>query len=549
MKMKNMTYKEFIEQVKTQLNTFSLQDLRFIIQMWATEQSPAKREEFLRKLTLQQNIIVKDPESINGNILEELTLFADRVKDGEFYEGYGWDSEIDDERAFGDESWAEEVETFFIEANKSLRNGNYELAITINEVLFNLLAEYSEYLPGQYDVEDNITTDLNEARSCYLRATYLSSPINERCERMLEVVEKIQGDINENVNLKAMLNVDTEILPDFDDFLLGWIELLKKHDQHHNRFLLREAIKLSGGVKALATFAQEEGSTHPEAFIDWIAELERKEDYQQMIDAAEKGLEDVIGTYGPLRAEIAEALVKAGKHMNSLEIQLKGWQEAFYSYPSLSRLLFLLTIAEKKNIYQEEIETAIKITKTAKISDNLQTQLYLLAGDYKAAFNFCKDKKALGWTYGTNPKILVIPFFLKYLAKGETLNSGVNRLWEWALLNTYSQNRFEAINEHYQQAMDNIIETIYLTPKEEKKYLEWCIKETGERIDAIVKNQYRKSYYKAAMLLIATAEVLIIQGEKSMGYDLLKKYRQQYPHHRRFQQEVKIALSSSHSIL
>lgn len=542
-----MTYKKFIEQVNARLNNFSLDDLRLVILEWATKLPTAKREEFLRKLVLPQNTSMNGSEGSNEHILEELTLFADQVKDGEFYEGYGWDYEIEDERAFGDESWVEEVENFFIEANEAFRSGNYELATKIYEVLLPLLSDYSEYLPAQDDVEDMINTDLNEARSCYLRVTYLSSSPHERCERMLKVVENIQFDIGDSVNLQAMINTDTEPIPDFNDFLLSWIELLKKHHGQHVKFLLREAVKLSGGMKAIAEFALDEGATHPEAFIDWIAALEQEKNYQQMIYAAEKGLEKVVGVHFLLRAEIAKALAKAGIGINNLEIQLKGWQEAFYSDPSLSRLLSLLAIAEQKNIYHEEIETAINKTKTAKISDNLQTQLFLLAGKYQEAFKFCKNKKALGWTYGHNPKILVIPFFLKYLAKSETQNSGVSLLWDWALINTRGYwFGSEDLIKGYQQAMDKIFETIHLTPKEEKKYLEWCIKETGERIDAIVKNQYRKSYYKAAMLLIATAETLIIQGKKSVGRDFFLKYKQRYPHHRRFQQEVKLALSSSH---
>jgi len=545
--MINMTYKEFIEQVQTRLNNFSLKDLRLVILEWATKLPPAKRKEFLRKLILPQNIIINDSEGVNEHILEELTLFADQVKDGEFYEGYGWDYEIEDERVFGDESWVEEVETFFIEANEAFRSGNYEIATKIYEVLFSLLSDHAENLPAQYDAEDMIKTDLNEARSCYLRVTYLSSSPHERCERMLNVVKNIQFDIGKSVNLQAMINADMEPIPDFNDFLLSWIELLKKHDEPHFKFLLREAVKLSGGIKAIAEFAQEEGATHPEAFIEWIEELEQEKNYQQMINAAEKGLEKVTGIHAILRAKIAEALAKAGKYVNNLEIQLRGWQEAFYSDPSLSRLLSLLTIADQKDIYQEEIEIAINKIKTVMVSDNLRAQLHLLAGNYQAAYNSCKNKKALGWTYGSNPKILVIPFFLKYLAKREKKNSGVNLLWKWALQNTcgYRYGSDDML-ERYQQVMEDIFETIHLTPKEEKKYLEWCIKETGERIEAIVGNQYRKSYHKAAMLLIATAETLIIQGKKSAGLDLYFKYQQRYSRHRRFQQEVKSALSSSH---
>lgn len=62
-----------------------------------------------------------------------------------------------------------------------------------------------------------------------------------------------------------------------------------------------------------------------------------------------------------------------------------------------------------------------------------------------------------------------------------------------------------------------------LNGEQEEFYLKWCSDEIGCRIDAIVSNQHRGSYHKAAGLLAAMAETLANREEKQEGMDLIER--------------------------
>ena len=150
----------------------------------------------------------------------------------------------------------------------------------------------------------------------------------------------------------------------------------------------------------------------------------------------------------------------------------------------------------------------------------------------------------MGWSYGHNPKGLVIPFFLVLLCKGKNLYSAQNleQLWNEAV-NNISGYSYNNLAERFQRAMDRVFQSIQLSKDEENKYMRWCIQETGRRVDAIVGNKHRKSYHKAANLLVALAEVLANRDMKSSGIDLIERYRQKYHRHSAFRQELMLTIS------
>ncbi|HZK85229.1 MAG TPA: hypothetical protein VFC58_11230 [Desulfosporosinus sp.] len=86
---------------------------------------------------------------------------------------------------------------------------------------------------------------------------------------------------------------------------------------------------------------------------------------------------------------------------------------------------------------------------------------------------------------------------------------------------------------------------MHLNRDQEEFYLKWCTDEIGRRIDAIVSNQHRGSYYNAAGLLVAMAETFANREEKQEGIDLIERYRNKYPRHTAFKSEITQALQTS----
>ncbi|MBI4331317.1 MAG: hypothetical protein HY673_08560 [Chloroflexi bacterium] len=323
---------------------------------------------------------------------------------------------------------------------------------------------------------------------------------------------------------------------------------------------------LSGGAAAIAKLAREEGSRYPRAYVDWIKALEKDGDFPAMLQAAREGLANVARDRA-VRAEIAEGMVRAGEGLRDTEVQLAGWREAFYSSPSLSHLLSLLSAAKPKGRYGEEIEAVISRIasllerrenrkgravlepdelRESTASGSLLNQSYLLAGRHQDAFNLCRRKEGPDWIDGYEIKELAIPFFLALLSGGKDLHSARNleQLWKEAVgtASRHSDNR-QAVAEGFERAMGRILPSIPLSEEEQDKYLRWCTEETGCTVDHIVGQQLRGNYGEAATQLVALAETLAARNMKSKGVDVIDRYRQKYRHHSAFKKELNAAMS------
>lgn len=277
------------------------------------------------------------------------------------------------------------------------------------------MGEEVGHLPGSPDPEEMLSTDLEEARARYLRAVYFSFPCDKRANQLWEVVRRFGYEIGENLNLESVINTELEALPDFEEFLSGWINLLRKEKSREADYLLREAVRLSCGTVAIEKLAREEGKKYPRAYVDWINALEKGKDFQTMVKAAKQGLENVPKQY-IVRAEIA-------------------------------------------------------------------------CGDF-------------------------------YVKK-------------------------EDVEKHFEKAMDKVFLSLHLSVQEENEYLDWCIKKSGLRINAIVSGKHRQSYGKAANLLLALAEVIANREEKEKGAKLIERYKQKYSNYSAFRRELREAVKKS----
>lgn len=78
-----------------------------------------------------------------------------------------------------------------------------------------------------------------------------------------------------------------------------------------------------------------------------------------------------------------------------------------------------------------------------------------------------------------------------------------------------------------------------------KYYLDWCKREIGKRVDAIVSNRYRHNYYKAADLIAAMSETLANMNRLDESSAFPELYRARYPRHSAFKAELSRALKEA----
>jgi hypothetical protein len=80
-----------------------------------------------------------------------------------------------------------------------------------------------------------------------------------------------------------------------------------------------------------------------------------------------------------------------------------------------------------------------------------------------------------------------------------------------------------------------------LSHDRQEALLAWCLAVSQKRVTAIVGEQHRRSYGKAAGLIAACAEVLRLRGKSEAAKTILDDVRQQFPRHRAFLAELDAA--------
>ena len=556
-----LSYKEFMEEVRIRLGTLSTEDLQNLILDQASEEHPSKRHEFLDNLVppKQKKAVKFDAKTL----MNEIAAFARRVENGEYCDGWGWDDDIHEERDWGDESWAGEIDELFLQARSVLLQGEYKLAKEAYTNLFDILEMGQDpgHLPGDPDYVDMLKVDMNEQVALFLRSVYMSSSSRERPALLYEAI-KGYGDLAHKVNLGNVMNALDFLLPDFDAFLAEWIDFLKNQSEMDISELLREAILIQGGIPAISEFARQNADKHPKAYIDWIAAIETEEDTESVIRVAREGMSRIPRDY-TIRAKVAETISRTGEKLNDNELKLEGYEECFYSDPSIGYLLDLYVTAIDCDRFEEvrgKTEQRImelrgksgipasnyhnREQNESSVSEGVLINALLLGGRYEKVFEMCKGNGPLGWSSSENPKPLFVTFMMVVLSKEGIHSKVLIQQWDDAIENTSYRTGKEYI-EKYKKIIDFIKESIQLNTEQEEFYLKWCTGETGCRIDAIVNNQHRGSYHKAAGLLVAMAETLANSKKKQEGMDLIERYRNKYPRHRAFKSEIKQALQSS----
>ena len=176
---------------------------------------------------------------------------------------------------------------------------------------------------------------------------------------------------------------------------------------------------------------------------------------------------------------------------------------------------------------------------------------YLLAGDWDAVYRLAMPEQVLGWSSSHNTQGLVVACCLVQMSgvlPGQ-LPPNLTQLWHWELQNStgfvswYGADAGEAsLLVRLQHAYAESLPAVALTNDQRAALLAWCVDVVRRRVDAIVRNQHRGSYDRAALLLTSCTEVLRLLGKTQEARALLNDVRQQFRRHRIFQTELQVAV-------
>ncbi|MFQ6057535.1 MAG: hypothetical protein ACE5MB_01475 [Anaerolineae bacterium] len=577
-RMEKMSLKAFWEAVEQRLAACSADELRAILRAMAQETPPTARRAFLAKLkpmteavaAVQQALRQDDLLADIDDLLHELQA---EMKEADYWEErYGWD-EYDEEDSLGPyKEFVEPLTALFDRTEAVFDYGNFTLACAAYQKLFKMFNLEDDYGRG-VSAHDLVNVDIGEARDRYLRAVYETEPPAHRPQALFEQMRETQSWLFKHPMLDDIVQISPKPLPDQNRFLADWIAFLRKQTGSDADAWLREAIRLSRGTQGLEELARTEGRRRPRAYLDWFAALEEEGKYREVLAAAQEALQTLPGKL-PIRAALADHLCAAAARLNETEALRVGRWEAFVAKPTLVRLLDLWDVAptgqERTRLMQQAAQhvkdylarpprhpvmgarvAEDDLERPAWISKSVLAHAYLFAEDWNAARQLAAGEKVLGWSSSDNPQGLVLSFFLVLLSGklSSELPPNLAQLWQWGLQNSIGFGYWgvggreeESALKRLDRAYAEVLSTVSLSRDQQEQLLSWCLDVAEQRANAIVSNQHRRSYNKAAVLITACAEVLRLRGEARKAETVVDDIRSRFPRHRAFQAELRAAV-------
>jgi hypothetical protein len=581
--MKTPTLKEFMTALKTRIDQYTHEELKEIILAQGRDLPPRERALFLdgfvspEKKERKASGRKKDRNEEGDLLLKEIESFGRSVEKYEFTNGWGWDDEYGDERAWGDDSWVADIDDLFVRIRRIYEDGDYQTARKAFESLLDIFrGGQEEGKFSGYDHDEMIETDINEATLKFFRCVYLTETPPERPQAIWKAISRFSDDARD-VNIHGLINVDTEELPQLEDFGQRWLEFLKKQKVDSlSASLIKEAVRLFQGIKGLEKLAAEDGLKYPSAFIDWLEALREGGKYEDMTRAASLGLERLPARL-QLRAPIADYLREAAIRLKRPDLIDRSLKEALRADPCLERLLDALDNTvnrDGRKVILDETLTLIESLGKQKrgerkweddrspdfwekvVPGSLAIQCYLLKGDYEKAAALLEKSKPLGWSLGEDPGVLGVPFFLMAEWNPERkLTANLSALWNEAthpsMAFSYDYDEYDRdenrperrkpgnADSRFRNYLEEVLREMPIRAADKEKYFDLAKKIALKRIDAIVGNKRRKSYWKAAELLLAVAEVYWSNDRTDDGRTLIDRVRDKYRHHSAFRSELR----------
>jgi len=578
--------KPFLDELERRVSALDPQEVRQVLLHHAESLPAGQRAAFLeifptpgrmaptRRAPAEPSVDAV-PDQDAEALLADIDAFVEAVRTGRYFEGWGWDHELHDERAFGDESWVAEMDSLFEAAWAAFVEADLELARDAYAKLFEAFSLDEEVgtFCGERPATEMVETDLGEAKARYLRALYETTPVPERAARLVEVLDELEP-LGLPTSLQAVAETRRTPLPGLDAFLPAWIDELAGVPQGSYGFasearrLLAEAAALHRGAEGLADLARRPGPDQADAYRDWADHLVRDGRKTEALDALSEGLA-VISSPGDGRARLADRLADLARSHSDLALALEGRRQAWRASPSVTRLLNLARTCPDGDLDAVlEEEAALLSTrpvrrgaKGASAHANrarAACALLLAAGRVRDATALLKKAApSLGWSAPDHPGPVVVPYLLM-AASGRSApptepGSALAELFahidapDWAagLDPSARRTNIEARDPSLAELLMRSIEALAPSPAERHRLFEQARTVIEERVASIVEAQHRGAYRRAASLAVACAETAALATGTEAGNSFAATWHACYPRHSAFRAELDRATSVS----
>lgn len=537
----------FLRQLTARLEALEQGELRRLVLVYAERLTSGERDAFLACFSpVGDTAEVEARRSTGSDLLRDVDQFVERLSSGEYVEGWGWDPDIYDERAFGDESWAWEMDDLLIEAGNVFLVGDMKTAREAYGPLLKGLGldQMDVVFPGAGLPSEMLETDLSEATARYLRAVYETTPLTERASALADAWVDVWWLTDRE--FRSVEEARPEPLPELAEFLPRWVDHLRSTQLGEMsgtvKDLLVEAVERHQGAEGLAALARERGSDSPELFLDWVTAVERAGSSSEAAEAAEEALAR-LGGEGRVSAQIADLLATViSEPLHTTDAR----RRAFRAEPTRGRLLDLIQAAgdDVDRILEEEAQ------HSGLIADRrLAAVLLLLTGRIDEALVEAEAGESLGWSRRGHVGSVVVPYLLAAGAGGLPVQP--NSLMAGLLGSVDDPGFFgwtDDLREDSEPALGNLLAQRLVTPTSSEEQARWrrsARRLVEDRVEAVAAAKHRGAYARAARLGVACAEAFELAEGAGVGQSFLALLHERYARFSALRRELDRAQESS----
>ena len=530
-----MENKELYENVNNKIKKMDKNELIDFINNLLRKIPQNKYDEVINMLEVKNT----DEGKIKEKILEYKNFFK-KIKKSQIY---FYESQYED-YSMGWEEWNSEFSDKY-NIGKTLNNAFdyavnlvncrlYDYAKEILEILVD--TEYSAYDTDLDDYSYLMLTDLESydliSFSSNIVCLYLIYIILKTSDNKVEEIYKyLKYNINfRYVSIKNSFNLGVEQLNNIDEFMQQWIEFLSKKNGIEEYRWLKEVLEYSD-FKYYKDNIEDIIKNQPKIIIEIFNHLKINDEIEEIIQLGNKTLEktknnsiDVsnvaiyLASLNTKRQE--EYLVKSfmlnANAINLIRIVVNGY---FYN--------------NKKEIYRKiEIEKNL-----GNLDEKKYFMLEFFYGNFEIFYNeSIKHKELLGWTFSFEKVSTYLWLLLLYDGNEKTKSymSILNEIFEDI---GYDKDETLFFGDDIDKIWKSWKKSFKIEEKLKNKVLKWLENIIYARVEAILKGNYRKSYYKIATLIVFYAEMKQSQGIESKK-DVISDFINKYPRRTALKREI-----------
>ena len=371
-----------------------------------------------------------------------------------------------------------------------------------------------------------------------LYAIYVTYQCSNEMSKAENIYEYFKNDSFRKISIEDSFRFGSEVMKDLDIFWNNWINLLLTKAGSVEYRLLKEAMEYNN-YNNYQQYVDKFALNHPKMYIDIFNYLEENNQIDEIVNIGNKALL-LIDKNLTIRNDIALYLAKYDNSNKEKYII-----ESFKSNTNIPNLLRIINNGyydKNRDEIDNYINNIIKndrvsyfITELHKntITKKEYNYLRFFTGNFDEFLDECmKVKSPLGWSdsfiqYGV---YLLLLYFNNYF------NS---KVYNSILKDTFKEFEFENntlfLDSEYLLIFQHWKKQFVITDKE--KYIDWLKSVIDKRVEAIVTNDHRKSYFKAAILVVALGETL---ESNNMGNkeEFINSYHKKYIRRSSFRKEL-----------